>query len=132
MKTNLPEKIAEAIFRRAGASDERASKLLADEVIDYARKRNLMHLIPIIARKVKALSVAEERDRTVRIISPFEPSAAMKNAARTRVGAPEHAKIETLIDHSLLGGIRIEYSGRIVDASARRSLNTLENELLGQ
>jgi ATP synthase F1 delta subunit len=103
------------------------------KIIKYLADKRLLSKAPEILRRLTALINQEEGVVTVRVKCKSAPAPKIiqdiENILKDRYQAKS---IMTTIeeDKSLLGGIKIESQGEVIDLSYRNKINQLQNHLI--
>jgi F-type H+-transporting ATPase subunit delta len=107
------------------------SRTVQNGLLVLAEKRRLAHLRDIVAAFERLADEATGIVRAdVRTAAPLslEQREALRRSLEQAVG--RKVVLATTIDPSLLGGLRVEFGGRVYDASVTTKLDTLRDQIL--
>lgn len=132
MATKLSRRsIANYVARQLAGGTPKVKKhtieLLAAYLVDTGRTSELMAILRDIEAALVTIGHAH-----VTVTSAHELSdatlKAIKNYTTTKTGAPK-VSLETVIDESVLGGVKLELPGRQLDATIKHQLATLKHDI---
>ncbi len=125
------EAIARAAFRRLRAGE--GVETVVEQLRRYLTRKHQLRLLPSVLRRLLSLA------RTTMVRSRLEVSVAKKEAftledpkvqnVLNQWGVPSSAPVEVKEDATLVGGWKLVWQDRMVDASTRRSLLALYQAL---
>ena len=136
------ERVRAVLGNPAIARQQRAdvvSGLLGDRISKPALNLTLLltdrgrvELLPAIAREFRRLANRERGIVEAEVTTALPLTTDETEALRERIEAMAGAKIDlqTQIDESLIGGLTVKVSGRLLDASVRGRLERLRAQLV--
>ncbi len=125
--------IAQAIYASAkGKSGSELERALANSV-EFLAKKNLLSKAPEILNLLEQTANADQNIVSAKIKSKLKLSEQKKDSLRqsliNRYKAKD-LKLKLEEDPSLLGGIRIEAEGEVIDLSLKNKLHQLQTYLI--
>lgn len=117
------------VERLLGGRASAATTLIAASVIQRPRERRVRQ---VLSRAMKI--VADERERTVATVyaaAPLGTAQADRLAAALSKRYGKKVSVNTVIDPSVVGGLRVEIADDVIDASVSSRLADLRQRLAG-
>ncbi|GIW68908.1 MAG: hypothetical protein KatS3mg100_402 [Candidatus Parcubacteria bacterium] len=130
-----PKQFVESLARAALLQLERGEELSAvlSGMQNYLTRTHRTALLRFALRALRAQAVGRARRQTAQLTIARPGDAAKARAESraylTRWGAPESTPVEAIIDPTLIGGWRLVWRDRMVDASRRRAVLALYGAL---
>lgn len=125
--------IAEAILSSYEGRKKEEYGGISKKVIKFLERRYLLSRAPEILEKIGEISDKKERKLKVKIASARtlgdKEKKELKEILKRHYGA-EEAVLEEKIDQNLLGGMKIEAGGEVIDLSLRYKIKKLQEYLL--
>lgn len=125
LKRDERAKALDAILDKAGAHD------LVRRTAGVAASRGRAFLLPAIAHAFEARAAKARGEVRAEVTTAHELTAAQKKsvAAALKKAIGKDPVIETRVDESLLGGIKVRVGSRLVDASVRARLDAVKQAM---
>jgi F-type H+-transporting ATPase subunit O len=108
---------------------EQKVKKICQGILSYLKKTGNLNLLPEIIRQLRLTQ--KSLNKTVEVISaiPLEPEEKenLEKNIQKIFGRP--LKIENKVNPSILGGLKIKFQDKVIDASLLASLQDLEAKI---
>lgn len=122
------KEIAKALF--SISQKEGDHKDLAKSFLNFAKEKNLTHLIPEVLHHLKIFSEKQKESETLNIKLSHEVGENSLLEIE-KVMEASGAKRNIIIDKEIVGGFIAEYKGKILDATIKNQLTRLRAKIAG-
>jgi F0F1-type ATP synthase delta subunit len=95
------------------------------------KKQETKDLKSLIGEVKKSIETLQKNLNSLRIISCYKLSSPEINLLLERLpfSFADGARVENLIDKSLIAGVRVEYQSKVIDLSLKKKLDDLQKDL---
>ena len=105
---------------------------LVRAVIDYLKSKNQLELLPEVAEKLTQAGFTATDPNLATVTSAVALEAKQKKAlTNTLAQIFDHPiRLKTIVDPTLIGGLRISLGGKVIDTSLSGQLNQLNETII--
>ena len=112
--------------------DSNQIETIVDSIIEYLSANQSLDLLPEIAKKLTEKSWVKIDPNLALISSAVKLSTAQQVSVKKTLAQHFHRpiRIKTKIDSSIIGGLKINVAGKIIDATLNHHLESLKDRVI--
>ncbi|OIP06426.1 hypothetical protein COS66_01570 [Candidatus Berkelbacteria bacterium CG06_land_8_20_14_3_00_43_10] len=103
-----------------------------ERFVRFLQKKRMRKLLPLILRSLKARAAKDSIFVESAVPLALNIVDTYAHSLRSLMHAPENVQIQSSVNPDLYGGIKVTYNNYEYDASIRRHLETMEEQLWHQ
>lgn len=128
MKNKKQAKIlAAALYQAAKNKTGQELHKVVDIFLAYLKRHNWFYLIPDILKVLEDIYLVDKNMLKVKVGSRYELDNQLLDLIKDYITKKTGKRVElkSELDENLIGGVRVRYADRLIDASIKHKLNKL-------